>query len=73
MGVGIGVGSAIGNEAPTYTRKGGGVGDCEGGWLEHPRRWPDAQRWADGLASRRRRAEPRRCRGGALTVLPHGF
>ena len=39
MGVGIGVGSAIGNEAPTCTRKGGGVGDCEGGWLEHPRRW----------------------------------
>ena len=39
MGVGIGVGSAIGNEAPTYRRKGGGVGDCEGGWLEQPRRW----------------------------------
>ena len=39
MGVGIGVGSAIGNEAPTYTRKGGGVGDCEGGWLEHPSGW----------------------------------
>ena len=41
--------------------------------LEHPRRWPDAQRWADGLASRRRRAELGRCRGGALTVLPHRF
>ena len=41
--------------------------------LEHPRRWPDAQRWADGLASRRRCAELGFCRGGALTVLPHGF
>lgn len=34
MGVGIGVGSAIGNQAPTYRRKGGGVGDYGGGWLE---------------------------------------
>jgi len=39
MGDGDGDGSGIGNDAPTYRRKGGGVGDSGGGWLEHPRQW----------------------------------
>ena len=37
MGDGDGDGNGIGNEAPTYSRKGGGVGSCGGGWLEHAR------------------------------------
>ena len=39
MGDGDGDGSGIGKDAPTYRRKGGGVGDCGGGWFEHPRQW----------------------------------
>ena len=39
MGDGDGDGSGSGKDAPTYRRKGGGVGDCGGGWFEHLRQW----------------------------------
>eukprot|EP00964_Phaeocystis_antarctica_P136642 scaffold101094_cov32-Phaeocystis_antarctica.AAC.1 len=64
--------------------RGGGIGGCGGGWLEHPRQWRGAQ-WA-GLSSgsveppraarrapRRRRRRPRALPRGPTLAMPlHG-